>query len=177
MHGVRVRTPVYFGSTKGSFPLDMTSPFWQFRQFKSTRKSVLTKMKNVTNACTPGFYWHKYFHFSLTLFEPGFFGSLMTRGGLMPDKRIYNFQTPRTIPTNGLKKWPFLVLYEVYESWANWTIFLGSWENGEFFWDQTCCTLFHTQNEEKSQKISTRIRIHTRVYANTWWGGQICPPR
>ena len=24
-------------------------------------------MKNVTNARTPGFYWHKYFHFSLSL--------------------------------------------------------------------------------------------------------------
>ena len=63
-----------------------------------------------------------------------------------------------------------------YESWTNRTNFLSSWENGEFFWGQTCCTLFHTQNEEKSQKISTRIRIHTRVYANTWWWGQICPP-
>ena len=32
-------------------------------------------------------------------------------------------------------------------------------------------TLFHTKNEEKSQKISTCIRIHTRVYAITcWWG-------
>ena len=29
----------------------------------------------------------------------------------------------------------------------------------------------------KSQKkISTCMRIHTRVYANTWWWGQICPP-
>ena len=38
------------------------------------------------------------------------------------------------------------------------------------------CTLFHTQNEEKSQKISTLVRIHTRVYPNTRWWGQICPP-
>ena len=58
-----------------------------------------------------------------------------------------------------------------YENWAFWTNFYFSWENGEFFWGQTCCTLFHTKNEEKSQKISTCIRIHTRVYAITWgWG-------
>ena len=63
-----------------------------------------------------------------------------------------------------------------YESWAKWTNFLSSWENGDFFWGQNCCTLFHTQNEEKSQKISTCIRIHTRVDAKTWWWGQICPP-
>ena len=37
-----------------------------------------------------------------------------------------------------------------YESWAKWTNFLSSWENGDFFWGQNCCTLFHTQNEEKS---------------------------
>ena len=74
--------------------------------------------------------------------------------------------------------WWFMRFVRVppYESWENRTNFLSSWENGDFFWGQTCCTLFHTQNEEKSQKISTRIRIHTRVYANTWWWGQICPP-
>ena len=74
--------------------------------------------------------------------------------------------------------WWFLRFVRVppYESWANWTNFLSSCENGKFFLGQTCCTLFHTQNEEKSQKISTCIRIHTRVYANTWWWGQICPP-
>ena len=63
-----------------------------------------------------------------------------------------------------------------YESWANLTNFFSSWENGDFFWGQKCCTLFHTQNEEKSKKISTCICIHTRVYVNTWWWGQICPP-
>ena len=63
-----------------------------------------------------------------------------------------------------------------YESWANWTNFFSSWENGDFFWGQNCCTLIHTQNEEKSQKISTCIRIHTRLYTNKWWWGQICPP-
>ena len=36
-----------------------------------------------------------------------------------------------------------------YESWANLTNFFSSWENGDFFWGQKCCTLFHTQNEEK----------------------------
>ena len=90
---------------------------------------------------------------------------------LMPDKRIYHFQTPRTTPTNVLKSDFFLVVYEVrkgppYESWANRTNFLSSWKNGEFFWGQTCFTLFHTQNEEKSQKISTRIRKYVMVGAN-----------
>ena len=74
--------------------------------------------------------------------------------------------------------WWFMRFVRVppYEIWANRTNFYSSWENGDFFWCQTCCTLFHTQNEEKSQKIGTCIRIHTRVYANTWWWGQICPP-
>ena len=54
-----------------------------------------------------------------------------------------------------------------YESWANWTNFCSSWENGEFLEAQKCCILFHTQYEEKSKKISTCICIHTRVYVNT----------
>ena len=32
----------------------------------------------------------------------------------MPDKRIYNFQIPRTTPTIGLKKVTFLVVNEVH---------------------------------------------------------------
>ena len=64
------------------------------------------------------------------------------------------------------------VRFPPYENWAFWTNFYFSWENGEFFWGQTCCTLFHTKNEEKSQKISTCIRIHTRIYAITWWWAQ-----
>ena len=63
-----------------------------------------------------------------------------------------------------------------YESWANWTNFCSSWENGDFLEGQKCCILFHTQNEEKSKKISTCIRIHSHVCAKTWWWGQICPP-
>ena len=54
-----------------------------------------------------------------------------------------------------------------YEKWAFWTNFYFSCEDGDFFLGQTCCTLFYTKNEEKSQKISTCIRLHTRVYANT----------
>ena len=34
-------------------------------------------------------------------------------------------------------------------------------------------TLKKRKSEE--QKISTCIHIHTRVYANTWWWGPICP--
>ena len=63
-----------------------------------------------------------------------------------------------------------------YESWANWTNFYFSWENGDISFSRKSCNLFHTKNEEKSQKISTRIRIPTCVYANTWQGGLIRPP-
>ena len=50
----------------------------------------------------------------------------------------------------------FQGVYEVftsvtYESKANLTNFVSSWENDEF-------VCFHTQNEDKSQKISTCIR-------------------
>ena len=105
----------------------------------------------------------------LTLFEPAFFGSSKTRGGadlpppsknggngwevpkielephilprLMPDKRIYDFQIPRTTPTNSMKKWLSQWVYEVRKGpplwklgildqllfflWRRW-IFLGS---------------------------------------------------
>ena len=73
--------------------------------------------------------------------------------------------------------WWFMRFVRVppYEIWANRTKFYSSWENGDFFWCQTCCTLFHTQNEEKSQKIGTCnapcIQIRAHVYANTWGGG------
>ena len=63
-----------------------------------------------------------------------------------------------------------------YESWANWTNFYFSCENGDILLSRKSCNLFHTKNEEKSQKISTCIRIPTCVYANTWQGGLIRPP-
>ena len=79
------------------------------------------------------------------------------------------------------KKASFLGVSEVrkgppYESWANWTNFYFSCENGDILLSQKSCNLFHTTNEEKSQKISSRIRIPTSVYANTWQGGLIRPP-
>ena len=57
---------------------------------------------------------------------------------LMPDKKIYHFQIPKTTPTNGLKKWLFwwfmrLVRVPPYESWANRSNFFSFWEKG-FFW-------------------------------------------
>ena len=63
-----------------------------------------------------------------------------------------------------------------YESWANWTNFYFSCENGDRLLSRKSCNLFHTKNEEKSQKISTHTRILTCVYANTWQGGLIRPP-
>ena len=63
-----------------------------------------------------------------------------------------------------------------YESEVNLTNFYLSWENGEVLWGQMFWTFIHTKKDEKSKKIGTCIRIHTCVYANTWWWGQICPP-
>ena len=72
MHVVRARTPVWFEYINGLlasvwYILVITRPLSQFRQFIGAGKSVLTKIKNVTNARTPGFCWHKYFHISLSL--------------------------------------------------------------------------------------------------------------
>ena len=88
---------------------------------------------------------------------------------------------PRTTPTIGLKKRLFLGLLRFvrvppYESWANWTNFYFSCENGDILLSQKSCNLFHTKNEEKLQKISTCIRLLTCEYANTWQGGMIRPP-
>ena len=74
---------------------------------------------------------------------------------LMPNKRIYNFQIPRTTPSNGLKKLLFQGSYEIckvlpYENWANWTNFFSSWEM-----------------MKSHKKISMRVRKHKRVWANT----------
>ena len=54
---------------------------------------------------------------------------------LMPDMRIYNFQIPRTTPTNGLKKLLFQGVYEVRKGPPLWKwskidqlyIFLAKW--------------------------------------------------
>ena len=75
--------------------------------------------------------------------------------------------------------WWFMRFVRVppYESWANWTNFYFSCENGDILLSRKSCNLFHTKNEEKSQKISTHIRILTCVYANTWQGGLIRPPQ
>ena len=54
-----------------------------------------------------------------------------------------------------------------YESWANWTNFYFSCENSDILLGRKFCNLYHTKNEEKSQKISTHIRIPTYVYAKT----------
>ena len=137
-------------------------------------------------------------HFTINPIQPSVFGSKFTRGynGREVPKLSWNlisyrdwcqtkgFTTFRYLEPPKLMVWKsdffwwFMRFVRVppYEIWANQTNFYSSWENGDFFWCQTCCTLFHTQNEEKSQKIGTCIRIHTRVYANTWWWGQICLP-
>ena len=74
--------------------------------------------------------------------------------------------------------WWFMSFVRVppYESWANWTNFYFSWENGDISFVRKSCNLLHTKNEEKSQKISTLVRISTCVYANPWQGGHIVPP-
>ena len=102
----------------------------------------------------------------------------------MPDKRIYPFQTPKTIPTSGhwslfrvsFRHLSLFIRVLPYESEVNLTNFYLSWENGEVLWGQMCWTFIHTKKEEKSKKIGTCKRIHTCVYAITWGWGQICPP-
>ena len=63
-----------------------------------------------------------------------------------------------------------------YESGVKLTNFVFSWQNGEFWWGQKCCTHLLTQNEELSKKIGAYILIYIRVYANTWHGGRSAPP-
>ena len=63
-----------------------------------------------------------------------------------------------------------------YESGVKLTNFIFSWQNGEFWWSQKCCTHLLTQNDELSKKIGACICIYTRIYANMWQGGLIRPP-
>ena len=64
-----------------------------------------------------------------------------------------------------------------YESETNWANFILSWENCETLWGQKCCTLIHTQNEEKYihwiyltqyQITTTSLEHHTTVLKNTY---------
>ena len=87
---------------------------------------------------------------------------------LMPDMKIYNFQIPRTTPTDGLKKLLFLEVNEVrkgppYKSWANWTNFLSSWENGDFFGVKTVVPS-STLKMRKSHKKLARVYAYTHAY-------------
>ena len=51
-----------------------------------------------------------------------------------------------------------------YESWANWTNFYFSCENGDILLSQKSCNLFHTKNEEKLQKLA---HVYAYSHANT----------
>ena len=78
---------------------------------------------------------------------------------------------PRTTPTNGLNKATFLGVSEVrkgppYESEVKLTNFVFSWQNGEFWWGQKCCTHLLTQNEELSKKKLERVNVYTRAYTH-----------
>ena len=79
-----------------------------------------------------------------------YFGtSTLTR--LMLDKRIFNFQIPGTTQTT------FQGVFEpftAYDSLANWTNYLSSWDNGEFFWGKKCCAFFPHSKWGKRHKRS-----------------------
>ena len=53
-----------------------------------------------------------------------------------------------------------------YESGVKLTNFIFSWQRGELWLGQKCCTHLLTQNEGLSKRIG----------ANMWQGGHICPP-
>ena len=132
----------------------------------------------------------------LTLFEPGFFGSLMTRGGhICPPPtnnggngwkfqklswnlisyrdwcRTKEFTTFRYLEPSQLMVWKsgffwwFMRFVRVppYESWANWTNFFGSWENGEFFGVKPVVPSSTLKMRKRHKKIGTCICIHTRI--------------
>ena len=99
---------------------------------------------------------------------------------LMPDKRIYDFQIPRTTLTNGLKKWLFsgfmrFVRVPPYENWAFWTNFYFSWENGEFFGVKHVAPS-STLKMRKSHKKSARVYAYTHAYTQLRDGGGISAP-
>ena len=64
-----------------------------------------------------------------------------------------------------------------YESGVKLTNFSFSWQNGDFFWSQKCCTHFLTQNEELSKKNwRVYMCLQSRVRKYVTGGGTSAPP-
>ena len=80
--------------------------------------------------------------------------------------------TDFSAPTPCKRNQNWLGVYEIlkdpnpYESGVKLTNFIFSWQRGELWLGQKCCTHLLTQNEGLSKRIG----------ANMWQGGHICPP-
>ena len=79
----------------------------------------------------------------------------------------YGGVVPELAARSHVEKIDLITKKALDESGVKMTNFSFSWQNGEFFWSQRCCTHFLTQNKELSKKIGACICIYTRVYANT----------
>ena len=102
---------------------------------------------------------------------------------LMPDKRIYNFQIPRTTPTNGLKKLLFQGVYEVRKGPPLWKwskidqlyIFLAKW------WIFVGPKVFPPLPQSKWGIVKKNWRvymyIHARIRKYVTGGGWFSPPQ
>ena len=62
-----------------------------------------------------------------------------------------------------------------YESGVKLTNFVFSWQDGDFFWGKTCCTLFHIENEELSKKLA-HLYAYTHAYTQIRDRGAHCAP-
>ena len=100
---------------------------------------------------------------------------------LMPDKRIYHFQTPRTTPTNGLKSdffWWFMrfVRVPLMKVGQIGPTFLVPEKTVNFFRVKPAVSSF-TLKMRKSHKKLARVYAYTHAYTQIRdGGGQICPP-
>ena len=156
----------------------------QMIKMSRTPQRGKTDLRRKTSRCSE--FWYIFMHSNLSTLTVRYFISKRRfqnwvgtsylnkidarhKGSLL---RIYNFQIPQPPKLMVWKSdffWWFMRFVRVppYESWANWTNFLSFWENCEFFWGQTWCTLFHTQNEEKSQKTA-RVYAYTHAYTQLY---------
>ena len=101
---------------------------------------------------------------------------------LMPDKRIYDFQIPRTTLTNGLKKVTFQWVYEVRKGpplmkighFGPTFIFPGKMVN---FFGVKHVAPSSTLKMRKSHKKSARVYAYTHAYTQLReGGGRSAPP-
>ena len=100
---------------------------------------------------------------------------------LMPDKRIYHFQTPRTTPTNGLKSdffWWFMrfVRVPLMKVGQIGPTFLVPEKTVNFFRVKPAVSSF-TLKMRKSHKKLARVYAYTHAYTQIRdGGGKYAPP-